>query len=587
LIVAKAIIKPESGCIAKSVLKLSTAGVIVLILSIQGVTLAQEARISDAIGVTGIPAPGMESFDRVMTDLMIKWRIPGAALAVAKDGHLVLAHGYGFADRELDQVTQPDSLFRIGSISKPITAVAILKLVEDGLLDLDSKVFRILDQFGQQSGTSVSNITVRQLLQHSGGWDPSRNFDPMFMPYTVKAATEVGVKPPADCETVIRFMLKRSLDFQPGTSYAYSNFGYCILGRVIEKVTGQHYQDYVSRNVLAPMGITRMRLGGTMLEDRAAGEVKYYDAANRTGPSVFFPHREVPIQYGGWYLEALDSLAGWIASPIDLLRFLTAVDGSRSPSFLDKQTVRLMVSRPSPPLWVGTPTYYALGWLVRPVGEDSNWWHAGSIPGTYGLLVRRYDGLAWAVLFNTRPLDEEGFGLEVDVGLHDAASEVTRWPDHNLFSQSEGLVEKPVMQMFSAGVGNFRSNVGILTNSLITEFKFSQANREIQFDVRGRAGVVGFAEIHAPLELLSGQFSVQVDGRDRQFERTSNLTHTVIRVEYPHDSRTITVKVISAAVDFEMLLSLAAVLAAAAIPLLYLVLRIRTGVASPRKQKFD
>src|SRR5690606_16366204 len=95
----------------------------------------------------------------------------------------------------------------------------------------------------------------------------------------------LGVAPPARQEHIIRYVLGRPLDFDPGERHAYSNFGYCLLGRVIEKITGQPYEQYVRQHVLAPLGISSMCLGQTRLDKRHAGEVKYYDP--NLGRSVF------------------------------------------------------------------------------------------------------------------------------------------------------------------------------------------------------------------------------------------------------------------------------------------------------------
>ena len=122
----------------------------------------------------GDPVPGMEVFDNHIPVLMEEFHITGDAIAVVKDGRLVLARGYGLADVERGEPVQPDSLFRIAGVSKPITAVAVLKLVEEGRPDLEASAFRILDQFQVPEGSTtdprIFDVTVRQLLQHSGGW---------------------------------------------------------------------------------------------------------------------------------------------------------------------------------------------------------------------------------------------------------------------------------------------------------------------------------------------------------------------------------------------------------------------------------
>lgn len=390
----------------------------------------------DELPVTGTAVPGMASYDRIVPALMKKWGIPGGAVAVVRDGRLVLARGYGWADVEAKTPVQPDALFRIASVSKPVTAAAILKLVEEGRLDLNARAYAFRDDLAPPPGgvvdPRVREVTVRQLLHHAGGWDRDRGFDPMFRPDV--AAQAVGAPAPASAETVMRYMLGQPLDAEPGTRYAYSNFGYAVLGRVIEKASGESYEAYVRRAVLAPAGITRMRLGRSRLADRAPDEVRYYDGA--TAPSVFPGGGTVPLAYGGFHLEAMDAHGGWIASAVDLLRFATAVDGSPTrQDVLGADAVRAMVAAPPAPLWSNSPLHYAMGWMVRPV--EGNWWHDGSLPGTTSLLVRAGNGVSWAVVLNSRSVPRPGASLpaELDMALWQALGEVTAWPAHDLFGQ--------------------------------------------------------------------------------------------------------------------------------------------------------
>ena len=294
-----------------------------------------DVRASYSPGETGLDVAGMEGFDQAMVALMEKWDIPGGAVAIAKDGRLVFAKGYGLADVENEEPVLPDSLFRIASISKPVTAVAILTLVEDGLLDLDERAFDILDHFEAPDGAvldpRINEVTVRQLLHHSGGWDRDVSYDAMWIPHRV--AAQLNPPGPVVCRDVIRYMLGQPLDFDPGTQYAYSNLGYCILGRIIEEKTGQPYEEYVKENVLTPLGTTKMQVGGTLLEERAEGEVRYYGYPGQGLAYSVFPEgtQRVPWPYGGFHLEAMDAHGGWIASPVDLVRFATALDGNRPP----------------------------------------------------------------------------------------------------------------------------------------------------------------------------------------------------------------------------------------------------------------
>jgi CubicO group peptidase (beta-lactamase class C family) len=389
-----------------------------------------------AIAVAGTAAPEMAPLDEMMTSLMRKWNIPGGQLAVAKDGRLVFAHGYGLADREEGKPVQPDSLFRIASVSKPITSAAILKLVEQGRLDLDAKALDILKPPVVPSGKPRDGrwrqITIRQLLNHTAGFDRDKSFDPMFRSREIAEAT--GTPSPADTTAIIHYMLGRPLDFDPGTKYAYSNFGYCLLGRVIEQVTGKRYGPAVQELVLHPAGITRMRLGRTRLAGRLPGEVRYYTPGDDKAASVFANEREPVLwPYGGFYLNAMDSHGAWVGSAVDLVRFATALDGSRKPSLLKPETVRLIESRPPSPLPADSPTYYGLGWSVRPVGNGANWWHNGSLPGTMSLLVRTHHGFAWAAVFNTRPRDDGEFQGELDGAIWKAVGRVRQWPEGDQF----------------------------------------------------------------------------------------------------------------------------------------------------------
>jgi N-acyl-D-amino-acid deacylase len=388
--------------------------------------------------VTGPADRRLAPFDRLMTDFLRQQRLPGGALAVARNGRLVYSRGFGYADRDKKEPVQPDALFRIASVSKPITAVAVLQLARRGKLQLDGPVFDVLE-LKPPEGKGVKfderwkRVTIRHLLQHRGGWDSGQSFDPMFRsPAIVK---ELKVDPPATPEAIIRYMLRRPLDFDPGSKYVYSNFGYCLLGRVVEKVSGQGYEEYVRKEVLAPLGIRRMRLGKTLLEDRAEGEVRYYDEGQGRfvmGPDLGKP---CPQPYGAWRLESLDAHGGWLASAEDLVRFAAAFNDPEKCKVLDAAGVATLFERPEGAAGLdekGRPAeeWYGCGWSVIDVGDGKvNTWHTGSLPGTSALLVRRSDGLTWAVLFNSRQglKGAEPVGA-IDPLVHDAADAVQAWP---------------------------------------------------------------------------------------------------------------------------------------------------------------
>ena len=115
---------------------------------------------------------------------------------------------------------------------------------------------------------------------------------------------------------------------------------------------------------------------------------------------------------------------------------MTAVDNLPTRAdLLSPETLQLMIERPSISQWQGSAWYYAMGWAIRPVGDDANWWHTGSLPGTVSIVVRSYHGFAWVALFNARPSDRGGFGAEVDDLLWEAVGRVETWPEVDLFDR--------------------------------------------------------------------------------------------------------------------------------------------------------
>src|SRR5262245_63861321 len=382
-----------------------------------------------------------------MTSLLEKWNVSGAGLVVARGDKLLLVGGYGLASKEHKVAVEPASLFRLGSLSKTITAVAVLQFVQAGRLKLDDPVLPILGDAGPRSDRitdgRVRDITVRHLLQHSGGFDRDRSGDVVFMPYAAEAARRQGGPLPPDCPTILRDTLERKLDFTPGTRFAYSNVGYCILGRVIERVTGSPYEAHVRQHVLAPAGATRMKIGRTL--QPAEGEVTYYDypRAKEVKAMPGLGLTQAPQPYGAFALEAMDAYGGWIGSPAEYLRFILAIDGRRGAALLNAVTLAEMNApglkeSPDGDESNGKGGYYGLGIRIRLVKSGgANLFHTGSIPGTSTLAVRTADGFAWVVMFNGRPQDKNGFRGDVDRGLWVAKGKVKRWPAGDLFTSNQ------------------------------------------------------------------------------------------------------------------------------------------------------
>ena len=419
------------------------------ILLLASRTPAEETNGTSAVPETGTSCVALVSLDQLMRSFIRDNGLPGAALAVAQEGRLVYARGFGYADAERTERVQPDSLFRIASISKPITAVAVLQLVDQGKLHLDDRVSDLLPPLPGPATASCRDprwhdVTVRHLLQHRGGWDREFSQDPMFR--STEIAARLGIPSPPGPRDIIRFMVDQHLDFDPGARYAYSNFGYCLLGRVIEHVSGTDYETHVRTRLLAPLGIDRMRIGRTTPAGRADGEVGYIDPTAQTGPSVVEAaggSTTVPGPYGTWCLEAMDAHGGWIASAIDLVRFASRIQDPAPHGLLSLPSYTAMTARPPGAAGVDDdnsprPHYYGLGWSVRPAGSAGrhNLWHAGGFAGSSTLLVIRHDRFCWAVLFNTSAtVDGATPADKIDSLVHQAVDAVPTWPADDQFPQ--------------------------------------------------------------------------------------------------------------------------------------------------------
>ncbi|QDU30723.1 Penicillin-binding protein 4* [Anatilimnocola aggregata] len=414
-----------------------------ILLLAAGLCFLQSATAAEPTG----PATNV-SLDQLFERFITEQEVAGCSVAITEQGRLVYARGFGWADVAARKPVEPTSLFRIASISKPITAVAILQLIEQRRLKLNSRVFDILEYEPLLLGDAKlderqTKITIRHLLEHRGGWDRAKSFDGMFQ--SVRFADALKKPAPAKPDDIIRNMLGLPLDFEPGERYAYSNYGYCLLGRVIEKLSRQPYEEYVKEHVLAPLQIRTMRIGASHLEGRAKHEVRYYDS--KESPSVIEATRgkPVPSPYGGFYLESLDSHGGWIASAVDLVRFASAFDAPQKCQILKPDSIRAMFARPEQ---IATDqstsnsaeTYYALGWNVRPIDGKLTTWHTGSLPGTATILIRRYDGLNIAVLFNGRTgIKTENLVRAIEGPLHQALDDVRDWPRKDYFPQFQRI----------------------------------------------------------------------------------------------------------------------------------------------------
>lgn len=372
-----------------------------------------------------------EGIEKTINSFLHKWTIEGASIAIAKDGRLIYARGFGYADTASKSEAEPYNQFRIASISKLVTAVAIMKMHEEGLISLNQNVFGpdgILNDpfYGNPKDKRVYGITVAELLSHEAGWSPVYG-DQMFMPTVV--AEKMGVKPPVDTKTIVRFALDKRLQYTPGTGRVYSNLGYSILGLIIEKIAGMPYEDYCKKVILEPLGIYDMTIAGNLKSDKTPMEVTYYEPSDVVlKPSIYGTGEMVPPSYGGNDIRALGGAGAWLATAPDLMRLLLAIDGfSSRPDILSDESIRFMTDNEN--------GYAPVGW--KATVQDGTWWRTGSFPGSAGMMKRQSDGISWVVLFNTSAWNGPEIYSYINNMMIRVISKSVTWPDSfDLFDYS-------------------------------------------------------------------------------------------------------------------------------------------------------
>ena len=325
-----------------------------------------------------------------MNVVMDTYDIPGVQLAIIKNEKLVYQQSFGLADPANNIAVTNESLFRIASLSKPITAIGILKLVDDTSLSLNQRVFGTGGILGTDYGTTpygpgIEQITVRHLLEHTSGW-VNNPFDPMFANVDFSHS-----------EVISDMLDNRPLETTPGSTFYYSNFGYCVLGRVIEKVTGQSYEEFIKAAVLNPAGISAMELGGNTLEEQFINEVVYLD-------------QEGISPYGTMNVTRMDSHGGWIASATDLARFIAVIDRNSSKTDIVSASALQEL-------------YFGF----------ENWVFYGSLPGTSTAISRVNDEFSYVVLANTRTIPIKSILDNFNNILREEILARDNWPGYDLF----------------------------------------------------------------------------------------------------------------------------------------------------------
>lgn len=373
--------------------------------------------------ITGKAVPRLKQLDHLMLEILRDRYIPGGSLAIARGGRLVFARGYGWADVENKKPVRPSARFNIASCTKPITAAAILKLVDQGKLRLDDKVFTVLDDLKPPAGAKVDprlrEITVRQLLHHASGLGRGHGAP------LKEIARRMNVELPITVAQLTAFNMGRPLLFAPGTEAKYSNLGFLMLRLVVERAAGQDYETFTAERVLKPMGIPDAHLD--LMDGYRPREVNRYPAGKRHDGG----HGE--LKGGG----------NWVISPTDAMRFPTSLDGSRGERVLSPQAYRQMLA----PL-ASSPTkpdrrHNGLGWdAVQRMPAGILYSKNGAVAGIATYMQHLPNGVNWAVFFNgnfDKNGDDEAAPRKISgkhpyAILRKAIEKIDKWPAHDLFS---------------------------------------------------------------------------------------------------------------------------------------------------------
>lgn len=317
--------------------------------------------------------------DNAVSTFMTNYNIPGASLAISKNGKLVYIKGFGKANVATGEAVTPTHCFRLASVSKSYTGAAIIKLIQDGKISsIDTKVFGAGGVLGNDYGTppyntNVSNITIRHLLQHtSGSWGAATGGD------VIDANPGYTYKQLYDW-----ILITRPNPTAPGTVFDYTNVGYNLLGRIIEKVSGKSFINYIKQDLLATVGDTQTELAGKTEAEQKTKEVKYY---GQGGDAAFVYNIAFPRR---------DADGGLITTASDLLRFVNAVDGfTNRPDILNSVSLNLFTT-PS-------PAFSGYGCGIGIWSAENLWFNYGSLPGTRTGFMRHNNGMCAALLLNSR-----------------------------------------------------------------------------------------------------------------------------------------------------------------------------------------
>ncbi len=319
--------------------------------------------------VTSVAAQ-TDAVDRYVNYTMKRFHVPGLALAVVKDGQVILAKGYGRASLELDVPATPQTVFEIGSITKQFTATAIMMLVEEGKVKLDEKITAYLSGLPE----AWANVTVRHLLTHTSG----------IKSYTSVTDFITLCRNDHTPEEIIRMVAAEPLEFPPGEKWSYSNTGYYLLGLIVEKASGTSYWEFLDRHIFKPLGMTVTR---------------------SSEPRAIIPNRArgyAWIDNGYVNIDPLSATTAYAAGAI----VSTVLDMAKWDAAL--YTERVLKKSSLDEMWnpatltTGQKTDYGFGWRVGEIRGHRFVMHGGGTPGFRSHFLRLPDDRLTVIVLTNR-----------------------------------------------------------------------------------------------------------------------------------------------------------------------------------------
>ena len=336
--------------------------------------------------IFGAPVPGKaDKIDDYITAQMERLHIPGASLAIVRDGHIAKAQGYGFANLELKAPATKDTVYEIGSTSKQFTAAAIMMLVEEGKIRLDDTITKYFPEAPQ----TWRGITIRHLLTHTSGIQ-----NHVAVPHWLDVfRTNLAFETTPSRDELLKMFFKLPLEFQPGETWAYDNTGYYLLGIIIEKASGKPFWQFLDERIFKPLGMngTRNTDPRPIVPNRASGyewKTDHFENRPILLPAIAFS--------AGSLLSTIEDMAKW-----DVALYTEKL--LKRSSLEQMWTADVTKDRPA------LPFNYGFGWFVENYRGHRLLQHSGGTPGFSSVMYRfMNDKLTIIILSNhgDRVLDQ-------------------------------------------------------------------------------------------------------------------------------------------------------------------------------------